>query len=81
MVEVDLEIQYGPVLTGVSAMIIDGRNVPAGSTVDVDLCIIGGGPTGISLALQYINKPGVTVALVESGGREWDDRTQELANA
>lgn len=62
-------------------MIIDGRNVPAGSTVDVDLCIVGGGPTGISLALQYINKPGVTVALVESGGREWDDRTQELANA
>lgn len=60
---------------------IDGRNVPSGSTVEADLCIVGGGPTGISLALEFVNKLGLTVALVESGGREWDDRTQELANA
>lgn len=60
---------------------IDGRNVPSGSTLEVDLCIVGGGPAGISLALQFANKQGIAVALVESGGREWDDRTQELADA
>jgi choline dehydrogenase-like flavoprotein len=62
-------------------MMIDGRNVPAGSTVEVDLCIVGGGPAGISLALQFLNRTGTTVALVESGGREWDERTQNLADA
>ncbi len=62
-------------------MIIDGRKVPAGTTIEVDLCIVGGGPAGISLALQFADEPGVTVALVESGGREWDERTQELSEA
>ena len=54
---------------------IDGRNVPSGSTIQVDLCIVGGGPAGISLALQYANRTGISVALVESGGREWPLRS------
>ncbi len=62
-------------------MLIDGRNVPPGSLIQVDLCIVGGGPAGISLALQFRNKPNVTVALVESGGLKWDERTQELSAA
>lgn len=62
-------------------MMTDGRNVPAGSTIEVDLCIIGGGPAGISLAMQYADEPGLAVALVESGGRNWDAATQELSEA
>lgn len=62
-------------------MIIDGRNIPAGTKVETDLCIVGGGPAGISLALRFAGKRGINVALVESGGREWDSRTQDLAEA
>jgi choline dehydrogenase-like flavoprotein len=62
-------------------VIVDGRDVPTGTVVSVDLCIIGGGPAGISLALQFANQARITVALVESGGREWDERTQELSEA
>ncbi|MEX1294898.1 MAG: GMC oxidoreductase, partial [Candidatus Limnocylindrales bacterium] len=62
-------------------MIIDGRTIPSGTLVDVDLCIVGGGIAGISLALQYRDTPDVTVALVESGGRDWDARTQDLSDA
>ena len=60
-------------------MIIDGRTVKEDSTIDVDLCIVGAGPAGISLALQFLNTE-TSVALVESGGLDWDERTQELAD-
>lgn len=62
-------------------MIADGRSVPSGSVVEADICVIGGGPAGISLALEFAGKAGVTVALVESGGSKWDGRTQELSKA
>ncbi len=62
-------------------MIIDGRSIPAGSTIEADICVVGAGPAGISLALQLIDEPGVRVALIESGGLEWDQRTQSLSDA
>jgi choline dehydrogenase-like flavoprotein len=62
-------------------MIVDGRSVPTGTALEFDVCIIGGGIAGIAMALQFIDDPGVAVALVESGGREWDARTQELSEA
>lgn len=61
-------------------MIIDGRTVPSGSRIEADVCIVGGGIAGITLALQFIGT-GTTVALVESGGTRWDDRTQDLSAA
>jgi choline dehydrogenase-like flavoprotein len=60
-------------------MFIDGKRVPAGSTIDVDLCIVGGGPAGISLAMQYVTNSNIKVALLESGGLEFDEETQKLA--
>ena len=60
-------------------MIIDGRQLPADSTVAVDLCIVGAGPAGIALAMQYVKQTGVKVALIETGGLEFDHETQELA--
>ena len=62
-------------------MIVDGKRLPTGTVVEADLCIVGAGPAGISLATNYAKQSGVTVALIESGGMEFDEETQELAHS
>jgi choline dehydrogenase-like flavoprotein len=59
-------------------VIIDGRTVPAGSKLAADLCIIGAGAAGITLALALADSPLKTLVL-ESGGFEPDSRAQDLA--
>jgi choline dehydrogenase-like flavoprotein len=55
----------------------DARNVPKGTELETDLCIIGAGAAGITLARDFIGKqPRVTV--LESGGLTFDERTQSL---
>jgi len=44
---------------------------------EYDFCIIGGGPAGITLALR-LAKYGRSVVLVEGGGHEYSQRSQEL---
>ncbi len=56
---------------------IDARSVPAGSTIDTDIAIIGGGPAGISLALALAATP-ARVLMLESGGTGFDAATQAL---
>ncbi|HEV2561808.1 MAG TPA: GMC family oxidoreductase [Rhizomicrobium sp.] len=56
---------------------VDARAVPAGSTIETDLAIIGGGPAGISLALALANTP-IRMLLLESGGTDLDPKTQAL---
>jgi choline dehydrogenase-like flavoprotein len=56
---------------------LDARSVPAGSTIETDLAIIGGGPAGISLALALANTP-IRIVLLESGGTKPDAATQNL---
>ena len=56
---------------------IDARAVPAGTVLETDLAIIGGGPAGISLALALASSP-LRVMLLESGGMHFDGKTQEL---
>jgi len=56
---------------------IDARTVPAGTVLEPDLAIIGGGPAGITLALALAHAP-LTIALFESGGMEFDAATQAL---
>ena len=46
-----------------------------------DVCIIGGGPAGISLATRLAADPRRTICLIESGDLEFDEATQELARA
>ncbi|MFD2741002.1 FAD-dependent oxidoreductase [Sulfitobacter aestuarii] len=58
-------------------MIIDARSLPEGETIDVDLCIVGGGPAGVTLALELAGTP-LRVALIESGDLFYEDDTQEL---
>ena len=55
----------------------DARAVPAGSIIETDIAIIGGGAAGITLALALAEKP-IRVLLLESGGTEFDAKTQAL---
>ena len=48
-------------------MILDGRTMPPDARLDVDLCIIGAGPAGLSLACEFADST-VRVAVLESGG-------------
>jgi choline dehydrogenase-like flavoprotein len=56
----------------------DAREVPVGATIHTDVCIIGGGVVGIVLAREFARRS-FGVCLVESGGVEPDETTQELA--
>ncbi len=58
-------------------MILDWREVEEGSTLDCDLCVIGGGAVGITLAHELAGTD-LSVCLLESGGLELDSETQEL---
>ena len=56
---------------------IDARTLESGSLIEGDLCIIGAGPAGISLALEWVGTP-VRVLLLEGGGFDYDPRLQDL---
>lgn len=50
-------------------MLIDGWTLARSSTLDADICIVGAGPAGLTLASELADWPG-TVVLVESGGAD-----------
>jgi len=56
---------------------VDARTVPDNTVLDTDLAIIGGGPAGITLALA-LAQAHFRVLLLESGGTEYEARTQAL---
>ena len=58
-------------------MFVDAHEVPEGTILDTDICIIGAGAAGITLAREFIDAPFRT-SLLESGGLEYDAATQEL---
>lgn len=58
-------------------MFADARSVALQSRVETDICIVGGGAAGITLAREFIGSP-LRVALLESGGFEYDGETQAL---
>lgn len=58
-------------------MFIDGRQLPEGTLIETDLAIIGAGAAGISIARELAGT-GISVALLESGGFEFDAETQDL---
>ncbi len=56
---------------------IDARTLPAGTVLTPVLAFIGGGPAGISLALQLADS-GHSILLLESGGLDFDAKVQSL---
>jgi choline dehydrogenase-like flavoprotein len=58
-------------------MIVDARSLPAGQELSTEICIIGAGPAGITLAREFAGGP-MPVCLLESGGFEPDAETQDL---
>lgn len=59
-------------------MIIDARTVLENEIIETDICIVGAGPAGITLAHEFIGQP-FRVCLLESGGLELDEQTQSLS--
>lgn len=58
-------------------MIGDGREIDPEKILHYDLCIIGGGAAGITLARDFIGRDR-SVVLLESGGLEADPEVQQL---
>jgi choline dehydrogenase-like flavoprotein len=56
---------------------IDGRQIPTGSRLKADVCIIGGGPAGIVIARELLGTS-LSVILVESGGWRPNKLTESL---
>lgn len=60
-------------------MHIDARQLDDHSVIEGDICIVGAGAAGISMALEWLGSP-YKVILLEGGGFEYDDKVQELYN-
>jgi choline dehydrogenase-like flavoprotein len=58
-------------------MIADIRTIPQDGSLDADVCVIGGGAAGISLARAFLSSS-VKVVLLESGGHKWEAGAQQL---
>lgn len=58
-------------------VLIDARNLDRGDVVRADVCVLGSGPAGISLARELAGQ-GMRVVVLESGGVEVDTAAQAL---
>ncbi|MBW4430264.1 MAG: hypothetical protein KME28_00435 [Pelatocladus maniniholoensis HA4357-MV3] len=59
-------------------MIIDAQTIAEDTVVDSDICIVGSGAAGITLAKEFLGTS-YRVCLLESGGLEPDELTQSLS--
>jgi choline dehydrogenase-like flavoprotein len=55
----------------------DSRKLKSNKIVETDICVVGAGAAGITLALEFINKS-FRVCLLESGGFEYNSETEDL---
>ncbi len=58
-------------------MFINANEVDEGATIDSEVCVVGAGAAGITMA-RSLAAAGVDVTLLESGGKTFEWRTQEL---
>lgn len=59
-------------------MNVDASKLPRGSEVRCDVCIVGAGAAGITVAHE-LRSENLDVVLLESGGMRFESRTQDLA--
>ncbi|MEW5790484.1 MAG: FAD-dependent oxidoreductase [Pseudomonadota bacterium] len=58
-------------------MLVDARTVAQDGSIEADVCIIGAGAAGVTLAREFIGQP-FNVCLLESGGLNYEAQTQAL---
>jgi choline dehydrogenase-like flavoprotein len=58
-------------------VIVDANRIPASGISDRDVCIIGAGAAGITLALE-LESTGQRITVIEAGGLEYDAACQRL---
>jgi choline dehydrogenase-like flavoprotein len=58
-------------------MLIDARSMPDGARLQTDVCVIGAGAAGITLARELANTK-INVCLLEGGGLTFEDSSQSL---
>ena len=58
-------------------MIDDAKSIAPGSVLQADVCIVGGGAAGVTVALELIAS-GKSILILESGGRAEEAETQAL---
>ncbi len=58
-------------------MFVDARRLDDGSSIEAEVCIVGGGVAGITLALEF-GKRGIRTCVLESGGFRPDRATRDL---
>lgn len=58
-------------------MIVDFDDFPDGYSFDADICVVGCGAAGITIAREFLDTK-FKVVILESGGEEWEDATQDL---
>jgi choline dehydrogenase-like flavoprotein len=58
-------------------MFIDARHLNNNTIIEGDICIIGAGAAGISIALEWMDTP-YKVVLLEGGGFDYDEKVQAL---
>src|SRR5215471_3648815 len=59
-------------------MVVDARALAQGDTLETDVCVVGAGPAGITLALE-LARSGCRVCLLESGDRADSDAGEKLS--
>jgi choline dehydrogenase-like flavoprotein len=58
-------------------VITDFETLPSGQVLTADVCIVGSGPAGLTLASTFANTK-YNVILLEAGGFDFETRTQDL---
>lgn len=58
-------------------MLLDARSIPDGQTITSDVCIVGAGAAGITLAMELL-ATGMSIVMLEAGGKTGAGRSQSL---
>jgi choline dehydrogenase-like flavoprotein len=58
-------------------MLLDARSIPHGQTLTTDVCIVGAGAAGITLAMELM-ATGMSIILLEAGGKSKAGPSQAL---